>query len=69
MLICHCKGLSDREIRDTIRSGARSRREIRKQSGAGGRCGGCRSAIRGILAEEHAREDVTFQRLELAAAR
>ena len=69
MLVCHCKGLSDRDIRDTIRAGACSRRQVRTQSGAGGRCGGCRPVIQELLDEERARDDATLGGLGLVAAR
>lgn len=52
MLICHCKRLSDRDLRQVVRAGAGSCRQVTRRCGAGGGCGGCRPAIEAILAEE-----------------
>lgn len=51
MIICHCMRVSDREIRQAARDGARSREDIGERCGAGACCGGCRPAIDEILAE------------------
>ena len=52
MIVCHCKRISDREIRRCIRNGASSTREIAKACEASLGCGGCRPAIAEILASE-----------------
>jgi len=49
MLICHCKGLTDREIHRAIRSGASTQREVSRECGAGSVCGGCRPLIDELL--------------------
>jgi bacterioferritin-associated ferredoxin len=49
MLVCHCKGLSDRDIRRTIETGARTAREVARECGAGSVCGGCRPVIHDLL--------------------
>ena len=58
MLICHCRGVSDRAIRNAIRRGAKTPREVAAACGAGTSCGGCRPAVtqivRGELAEREA---------------
>ena len=41
MRVCHCKGVSDRQIRSAISAGARSAVEIAAQCRAGTGCGGC----------------------------
>lgn len=56
MLVCHCKGLTDRDVRSAVRDGAQSRRQVTRSCGAGGRCGGCRPLIDEILAQELAGE-------------
>ena len=50
MLVCHCKGLSDREIDRAIRAGAATPRELARSCGAGSICGGCRPLIDELLA-------------------
>jgi len=39
--ICHCKGVSERQIRSAINAGARTPVEIGLQCRAGTGCGGC----------------------------
>jgi len=52
MLVCHCKKLSDRDLREIVRAGACSRGQVTRRCGAGGECGGCLPAIEVILAQE-----------------
>ena len=49
MLVCHCKGLSDREIERDIRAGAATPCELARSCGAGSICGGCRPLIDELL--------------------
>ena len=41
MRICHCKGVSERQIRSAIDAGARNTVEIAARCRAGTGCGGC----------------------------
>lgn len=52
MIVCHCKGITDREIRRAIRDGANSTREISLACHAARECGGCRPVIAELLARE-----------------
>ncbi len=52
MLVCHCKRVNDRAIRDAIGAGARCRGAIGRACGAGTGCGGCLPAVDAILATE-----------------
>jgi len=63
MIICHCKKLSDRQLREHVRAGARSTRELARACGAGACCGGCRPALDEILAEEQPRAGLVSLRL------
>jgi bacterioferritin-associated ferredoxin len=56
VIVCHCSGVSDREIRSAVREGARSCKEVARACAAGRMCGGCRPAIRRILALEQTAE-------------
>lgn len=49
MIVCHCRGVTDRTIRTAIRDGARSRRQVARACDAGRRCGGCRPVIDELL--------------------
>lgn len=71
LLVCHCKGLTDRAVRRTVNSGACSVAEVMRSCGAGGICGGCRPAIQEIVDDASAPRTVRhpFEGLELSAAR
>jgi bacterioferritin-associated ferredoxin len=56
MVICQCKGLTDRTIRSVVRKGARSRSEVARVCGAGSTCGGCAPTIDKIIEIETERE-------------
>ena len=57
MIVCHCRGLTEPEIREVVREGARSRRAVARACGASDGCGGCAEAVRAIIAEESASPD------------
>ena len=52
MIVCHCRGLSDRKIREVIRRGAHSPREVALACHAGRYCGGCIPTVRELIANE-----------------
>ena len=52
MIVCHCKAVSDREIRRAARMGANSTSEVERYCGAGTDCGGCRPAVATVLRVE-----------------
>jgi bacterioferritin-associated ferredoxin len=66
MLVCHCKGVTERDVRDAIESGACSHREIARRCGAGSMCGGCRPLIDELLETREAASASTA--FEFAAA-
>lgn len=49
MLVCHCRGITDRQIRGAIKDGATSTREVGRATGAGMRCGGCRANVEQVV--------------------
>lgn len=51
MIVCICEGVSDRQIRASIQSGAKSVQEVGRRCGAGLDCGRCRAMLRGMLGE------------------
>ncbi len=51
MLVCHCRGITDRQIRRLVRDGACSARDVARATGAGLRCGGCRSNVKQVVDE------------------
>jgi bacterioferritin-associated ferredoxin len=47
MLLCICRGVSEREVVEAVRCGARTLEEIARHcDGAGGDCGACLAYIR-----------------------
>ena len=58
MLVCHCRGISDRQIRRAVKDGATSAREVARETGAGMRCGGCRSNVKAVVNERYGSPDV-----------
>jgi bacterioferritin-associated ferredoxin len=51
VLLCHCKVVSDREVRSAIAAGARDEFDVADVCGAGSICGGCVPAVTALLAE------------------
>ena len=49
MIVCICRGASDRTITDAIDDGARSLRDLQR-CGIGDQCGSCHNFLRKILA-------------------
>lgn len=49
MLVCICKGLSERAVKETIDAGASSVEAIGKACGAGTDCGTCQGALEAML--------------------
>jgi bacterioferritin-associated ferredoxin len=52
MIVCHCLGVSEREIRSAVRGGASTRREVARSCGAGSRCSGCVPLVAKIVRAE-----------------
>jgi bacterioferritin-associated ferredoxin len=58
MILCICRGVSEREVREAVRCGARTLDDVsRSCDGAGGDCGSCLTRIERQLDGlfEHAR--------------
>jgi bacterioferritin-associated ferredoxin len=54
MIVCHCHGVTDREIKACVQSGARTCAEVGDACGAGSGCGGCASLVSELVqAERH----------------
>jgi len=51
MILCSCRAVNDRVIRDAIEAGASTVEEVAEACRAASRCGGCRPAIQELLAE------------------
>lgn len=53
MIVCICRGVSDREIRAVVSRGASSLAEVRAELGTGECCGKCSQQVRELI-EQHA---------------
>jgi bacterioferritin-associated ferredoxin len=51
MIVCHCRVVSDREVRDAIAAGATGLCAIAEACQVATRCGGCLPEIRRLLDE------------------
>ena len=52
MIVCLCKGLTDKHVRDSIRRGAASVEDVGDDCGAGTGCGSCHGMIELMLADD-----------------
>ncbi|MGH0028146.1 MAG: (2Fe-2S)-binding protein [Myxococcota bacterium] len=52
MIVCHCKAVNDRAIRQAVREGACSYRQVALACQAGRTCGGCRPSVLQVMDEE-----------------
>ena len=59
MVVCHCEGVTDREIRRAVRDGALTRRGVARACAAGRTCGGCLPVIDKIIDAEMRRAPAT----------
>jgi bacterioferritin-associated ferredoxin len=54
MYVCLCLGVTEEDIQDTIAEGAATVEEVTYCTGAGSRCGSCRSTIAAMLEDAEA---------------
>ncbi len=52
MLVCHCKRVSSRIIRECVQAGARDAASVSRACGAGTGCGGCRPLVHELVERE-----------------
>lgn len=66
MIVCHCHGVTDREIRACVQQGARTCGDVGEVCGAGTGCGGCASLVAEVVSGE--RRHLTVMRSDVAAS-
>jgi bacterioferritin-associated ferredoxin len=49
VIVCICRGVSDRQVRLAVANGAATLREVRAMCDAGRGCGSCHEQIQGML--------------------
>ena len=52
MIVCHCRGVTDREIRRCVRAGESTVAAVSMACGASTGCGGCRPLVGKIVEAE-----------------
>jgi bacterioferritin-associated ferredoxin len=52
VIVCLCRGVSDRTIRAAIREGATTEDQVAEMCGAGSNCGGCQPTISELIEAE-----------------
>ena len=52
MIVCLCKGVTDRTVRKLVRQGASSLHDVRLACSAGACCGACRETLVDIVQSE-----------------
>ncbi len=52
MLVCHCKRVSSRVIRECVQEGAHDANAVGRACGAGTGCGGCRPLVLALVERE-----------------
>jgi bacterioferritin-associated ferredoxin len=52
MIVCHCRAVSDRILREAVRRGHGSVEAVVEQTGAGTCCGGCLPNVQDIVGAE-----------------
>ncbi len=68
MIVCHCRGTTDREVRRAVQEGASSLGEVGRHCGAATGCGGCAGTVLEILGSEQDQAVETLT-LDFVAAR
>ena len=51
VIVCHCNGVSDREVRGAIERGAHATESVLRACGAGSDCGSCHAVVEQILVD------------------
>jgi bacterioferritin-associated ferredoxin len=52
MIICHCRGVTDKQIKKAVREGAKTPQEVCDACGAACHCKTCLPAVEEIIEEE-----------------
>jgi bacterioferritin-associated ferredoxin len=68
MIVCHCRGVTDREIRRCVRAGEHTLGAVSEACGAATGCGGCGPLVGKIVeAEVEAQKCLRLPMLQAAA--
>lgn len=56
VIVCHCKVVSDRQVKSAIADGAKSLSAVCMATGAARECGGCIFTLKAMVCEHHLQE-------------
>ena len=59
MIVCHCRAVSDRVLREAVQRGHASVEAVVEETGAGSCCGGCLPSVHDIVGAELAGTSAT----------
>ena len=59
MIVCRCRGVSEKAIRKSVRRGHRKVSQVSQATGAGTGCGTCRQTVKSVVRDE--REKVSAE--------
>jgi bacterioferritin-associated ferredoxin len=68
MIICLCRGITDKHVRDSIARGATSVPDVADDCGAGSGCGSCHGMIEMMLADDGSATPIDLARAAARAA-
>ncbi len=51
-IICKCKGVTKGDVKKALKNGATTYKEVKKETGAGSKCGKCKKKIKKYI-EKH----------------
>ena len=54
MIVCHCYGVSEERVRESVRAGASSPEQVGRACFAGRGCGSCRERLVAVIESETA---------------
>jgi len=52
VIVCHCRVVTDRQVGDAVRDGARSLSAVCRATGAGQDCGSCVFSLKRVVSEQ-----------------
>ena len=53
MIVCQCRRISDRHVRDAVERGASNLVDLARDCGAGSDCSGCHETLEALLGERN----------------
>lgn len=61
MIVCQCRVVSDRTIKDALASGARTVSAVCRTTGAAQDCGSCIFTVKALVCQHRAQEDTLLE--------